>query len=309
MKRNKQIDVKRALALAGTFNFLCCCARACLLPFLTLYFRQLGLTPTMTGIVMGTKHLILLVWSPAASQLSKHYDKRVRRKARRKDDTGREKRKPYEYLDFAYASDRYSSTRPDLTAQHCGDRAGNLRLHIERHTQTATTAYTTNTHTYSLKCLFVGAASKRFGIDEEREAVPLTLKVAYNKVAVSGRSQWTQTEMVCTSINLYKACRKPEQLDSRIESLQLTMTEVLKRQCSKSKKGYNQHISVSEAKVDKVQVNGGDDETTFAVCLDQDEKFIQSVTRYKSIIRHESGINLLILGYMLLLRFHLEVAF
>ncbi|XP_051244350.1 phosphoinositide 3-kinase regulatory subunit 5 isoform X1 [Dicentrarchus labrax] len=126
----------------------------------------------------------------------------------------------------------------------------------------------------------MGAASKRFGIDEEREAVPLTLSVAYNKVAVSGRSQWIQTEMVCTSINLYKACRKPEQLDTKIESLQLTMTEVLKRQCSKSKKGYNQHISISEVKVDRVQVNGGDDGTTFAVCLDQDEKkFIQSVTR------------------------------
>uniref|UniRef100_UPI0037E8953A phosphoinositide 3-kinase regulatory subunit 5-like isoform X1 n=2 Tax=Semicossyphus pulcher TaxID=241346 RepID=UPI0037E8953A len=126
----------------------------------------------------------------------------------------------------------------------------------------------------------MGAASKRFGIDGEREAVPLTLNVAYNKVAVSGRSQWTQTEMVCTSINLYKACRKPKQLDSRLEHLQLTMTEVLKRQCSKSKKGYNQHISISEAKVDKVQVIGGEDGTTFAVCLDQDKKkFIQSVTR------------------------------
>ncbi|XP_062294650.1 phosphoinositide 3-kinase regulatory subunit 5-like [Scomber scombrus] len=126
----------------------------------------------------------------------------------------------------------------------------------------------------------MGAASKRFGIDREREAVPLTLSVAYNKVAVSGRSQWTQTEMVCTSINLYKACRKPEQLDSRIESLQLTMTEVLKRQCPKSKKSYNQHILTSEVKVDKVQVNGRGDGTTFSVCLDQDEKkFIQSVTR------------------------------
>ncbi|XP_070837755.1 major facilitator superfamily domain-containing protein 6-like [Chaetodon trifascialis] len=76
MKRNKQINVKRALALAGTFNLLYCCARACLLPFLTLYFRQLGLTPAMTGIVMGTKHLITLVWSPVASLLSKHYNKR-----------------------------------------------------------------------------------------------------------------------------------------------------------------------------------------------------------------------------------------
>ncbi|GAA6215516.1 major facilitator superfamily domain-containing protein 6-like [Lates japonicus] len=76
MKRNKQIDIKRALALAGTFNFLCSCADASLLPFLTLYFRQLGLTPAMTGIIMGTKHLISLVWSPVSSLLSKHYNKR-----------------------------------------------------------------------------------------------------------------------------------------------------------------------------------------------------------------------------------------
>ncbi|XP_029294041.1 major facilitator superfamily domain-containing protein 6-like [Cottoperca gobio] len=76
MKRNKQIDIQRALALAGTFNFLCSCARACLLPFLTLYFRQRGLTPAMTGIIMGTKHLVGLAWSPVASMLSKHYNKR-----------------------------------------------------------------------------------------------------------------------------------------------------------------------------------------------------------------------------------------
>lgn len=76
MKRNKQIDVKRALALAGTFTFLCSCAKACLLPFLTLYFRQQGLTPAMTGVVMGTKHLITLVWRPVTSLLSKHYNKR-----------------------------------------------------------------------------------------------------------------------------------------------------------------------------------------------------------------------------------------
>ncbi|KAM4634407.1 phosphoinositide 3-kinase regulatory subunit 5-like [Polymixia lowei] len=125
----------------------------------------------------------------------------------------------------------------------------------------------------------MGAASKRFGIDGDREAVPLTLSVSYNKVAVSGRSQWAQTEVVCTSINLYKACREPEQIDSRIESLQLTMTEVLKRQGSKSKMGYNQQLSISEVKVGQVQVSGADG-TTFAVCLDQDEKkIIQSVTR------------------------------
>ncbi|XP_040046771.2 phosphoinositide 3-kinase regulatory subunit 5 isoform X2 [Gasterosteus aculeatus] len=163
----------------------------------------------------------------------------------------------------------------------------------------------------------MGSASKRFGIDEEREAVPLTLSVAYNKVfvstssehkqyhctsylksrpvytclqvVVSGRSQWIQKEVVCTSINLHKACRNPEQLDTRIESLQLTMTEVVKRQSSKSKKGYNQ-IYISEVKVDKVQVHGGADGATFAVCLDQDEKkFIQSVTRCEVSLCSKQG--------------------
>lgn len=76
MRRTGQINIRRALALAGTFNFLCSCAKASLLPFLTLYFRQLGLSPAMTGVVMGAKHLMTLVWSPAASLLSKHYNKR-----------------------------------------------------------------------------------------------------------------------------------------------------------------------------------------------------------------------------------------
>ncbi|KAK6311896.1 hypothetical protein J4Q44_G00175600 [Coregonus suidteri] len=125
----------------------------------------------------------------------------------------------------------------------------------------------------------MGAASKRFGIDGDREALPLALDVVYNKVCVSGRSQRTETDMVCTSINLRKACKGPEQLDSKMESLHLTMTKVLKIQSSKSKKNYNQHISRSEVKVDKVQVSGGSG-TTFPVCLDQDEKkIIQSVIR------------------------------
>lgn len=121
----------------------------------------------------------------------------------------------------------------------------------------------------------MGAVSKRLGIDDEQEAAPLTLNVAYNKVAISGRSQWIELEKVCTSINLFKVCRKHEQL----ESLQLMMAEVLKRQCSKSKKSYNQ-FCISEVKVDRAQVHAGSEGTTFAVCLDQDEKkFVQSVVR------------------------------
>ncbi|XP_017272243.1 major facilitator superfamily domain-containing protein 6-like [Kryptolebias marmoratus] len=76
MRRTKQINIKRALALAGTFGFLRSCSKACLLPFLTLYFRQLGLCPAMAGIVVGARHLMALVWSPVASLLAKHYNKR-----------------------------------------------------------------------------------------------------------------------------------------------------------------------------------------------------------------------------------------
>lgn len=125
----------------------------------------------------------------------------------------------------------------------------------------------------------MGAASKRFGIDGDREAVPLMLEIVYNKVVISGRSQWKKDIKICTSVNLTKACKNPEELDSKMECLQLTMTEVLKRQSGKGKKGFNQQLSTTEVKVDKVQISGTEN-TTFAVCLDQDEKkVLQSVTR------------------------------
>ncbi|OWK52881.1 Phosphoinositide 3-kinase regulatory subunit 5 [Lonchura striata] len=122
-----------------------------------------------------------------------------------------------------------------------------------------------------------GPGSKRLGIDGDREAIPLTLQIAYSKTAASGRSHWSDVEKVCTSVRLSKACRRPEELASKTECLNLTVTEVVKRQNSKSKKSFNQ-ISVSQIKVDKVQIIGV--QSSFAVCLDQDEqKILQSVTR------------------------------
>ncbi|XP_039937565.1 phosphoinositide 3-kinase regulatory subunit 5 isoform X2 [Hirundo rustica] len=122
-----------------------------------------------------------------------------------------------------------------------------------------------------------GPGSKRLGIDGDREAIPLTLQIVYSKTAASGRSHWNDVEKVCTSVNLSKACRRHEELASKTECLNLTMTEVVKRQNSKSKKSFNQ-ISVSQIKVDKVQIIGV--QSSFAVCLDQDEqKILQSVTR------------------------------
>ncbi|XP_047435083.1 phosphoinositide 3-kinase regulatory subunit 5 isoform X2 [Mugil cephalus] len=150
----------------------------------------------------------------------------------------------------------------------CGERRTEVFVHSLELGHTAGTR--------AIKAM--GAASKRFGIDGDREAVPLTLEVVYNKVVISGRSQWKRETKVCTSVNLIKACKNPEELDSKMECLQLTMTEVLKRQNGKSKKGYNQ-LTTTEVKVDKVQVSGAGN-TTFAVCLDQDEKkILQSVTR------------------------------
>uniref|UniRef100_A0A8C9P0I9 Phosphoinositide 3-kinase regulatory subunit 5 n=1 Tax=Spermophilus dauricus TaxID=99837 RepID=A0A8C9P0I9_SPEDA len=123
-----------------------------------------------------------------------------------------------------------------------------------------------------------GPGSKRLGIDGDREAVPLTLQIVYSKGAISGRSRWSNLEKVCTSVNLNKACQKQEELDSSMEALTLTLTEVVKRQNPKSKKGFNQ-ISTSQIKVDKVQIIGSNG-CSFAVCLDQDErKILQSVVR------------------------------
>ncbi|XP_013377663.1 PREDICTED: phosphoinositide 3-kinase regulatory subunit 5 isoform X3 [Chinchilla lanigera] len=123
-----------------------------------------------------------------------------------------------------------------------------------------------------------GPGSKRLGIDGDREAVPITLQIIYSKGAISGRSRWSTVEKVCTSVNLNKACRKQEELDSSMEALTLTLTEVVKRQNPKSKKGFNQ-ISTSQIKVNKVQIIGFNG-CPFAVCLDQDErKILQSVIR------------------------------
>lgn len=123
-----------------------------------------------------------------------------------------------------------------------------------------------------------GPGSKRLGIDDDREAIPLTLQIIYSKGAISGRSRWSNLEKVCTSVNLNKACRQQEELDSSMEALTLHLTEVVKRQNPKSKKSFNQ-ISTSQIKVDKVQIIGSSS-CPFAVCLDQDErKILQSVVR------------------------------
>uniref|UniRef100_UPI00398F43B7 major facilitator superfamily domain-containing protein 6-like n=1 Tax=Pristiophorus japonicus TaxID=55135 RepID=UPI00398F43B7 len=76
MKRNKQWNVSKALVLASLYHFLYCAAKACVIPFLTIYFRQLGLTAPFVGIVMGTKYFISLLCAPFWSYCARRHNKR-----------------------------------------------------------------------------------------------------------------------------------------------------------------------------------------------------------------------------------------
>ncbi|XP_062979322.1 major facilitator superfamily domain-containing protein 6-like [Elgaria multicarinata webbii] len=76
MSINSQWDVNKALTLASLFHFLYGAGNACTIPFLTLYFRQLGLTAPLVGIIIGLKHLITSLWAPLCSYLAKTHNKR-----------------------------------------------------------------------------------------------------------------------------------------------------------------------------------------------------------------------------------------
>lgn len=76
MKRNKQWDVRGAVNFAALFHFLYSWAIGCLLPFLTVYFRHLGLTAVMTGTIMAIKHIVALVWRPLSCILARRHNKR-----------------------------------------------------------------------------------------------------------------------------------------------------------------------------------------------------------------------------------------
>ncbi|KAJ6655015.1 hypothetical protein lerEdw1_006068 [Lerista edwardsae] len=76
MTTNNQWDVNKALTLAGLFHFFYGAGNACTAPFLTLYFRQLGLTAPLVGIIIGLKHLITSLWAPLCSYLAKTHNKR-----------------------------------------------------------------------------------------------------------------------------------------------------------------------------------------------------------------------------------------
>ncbi|XP_075415685.1 major facilitator superfamily domain-containing protein 6-like [Tenrec ecaudatus] len=76
MSANPQWDISRALGVARLFHLVCGVRDACVIPFLTLYLRQLGLTAPWVGILMGSKHLVTAFWAPFCAFLAKSYQKR-----------------------------------------------------------------------------------------------------------------------------------------------------------------------------------------------------------------------------------------
>ncbi|RLV89558.1 hypothetical protein DV515_00014820 [Chloebia gouldiae] len=106
---------------------------------------------------------------------------------------------------------------------------------------------------------------------------PVLLQLYHTELTFIGGEKRTEVFIHSLELGHSAATRAIKASASKTECLNLTVTEVVKRQNSKSKKSFNQ-ISVSQIKVDKVQIIGV--QSSFAVCLDQDEqKILQSVTR------------------------------
>ncbi|CAH1273177.1 MFSD6L [Branchiostoma lanceolatum] len=74
MGKTKQWNVPQSLAIAKAFYFLNHAGKACLLPFLPLYFRLLGLSATQVGIICGTRAFIGLGAAPLWAKMAKKYN-------------------------------------------------------------------------------------------------------------------------------------------------------------------------------------------------------------------------------------------
>lgn len=69
--RQIQWNVTRSVAVASLFYLVYNGGKACLFPFITLYYRDLGLTATQTGIISGSKSLIWYFAAPVWMVMAK----------------------------------------------------------------------------------------------------------------------------------------------------------------------------------------------------------------------------------------------
>ena len=70
------VNISRSILVCNLFQFFFASSKACLLPFLTLFFRLMGLNAVETGIIMAAKTLTGFVWAPIWARCAITYNKR-----------------------------------------------------------------------------------------------------------------------------------------------------------------------------------------------------------------------------------------
>ncbi|XP_033125701.1 major facilitator superfamily domain-containing protein 6-like protein B [Anneissia japonica] len=76
MVRGEQVNLKKVILFTTFFFTIYYSGKGCLLPYLTLYFRQLGLSATQTGMLFGGKALVGFWTGPAWARCARRYKKR-----------------------------------------------------------------------------------------------------------------------------------------------------------------------------------------------------------------------------------------
>lgn len=76
MENHPPVNLIRSIFLCNIFNFFLAAGKACLIPFLTLYFKKLGLTASQTGLIIGSKTFVGLVFAPLWSRCAVRCGKR-----------------------------------------------------------------------------------------------------------------------------------------------------------------------------------------------------------------------------------------
>ncbi|XP_041362795.1 major facilitator superfamily domain-containing protein 6-like protein B [Gigantopelta aegis] len=70
------VNISRSILICNVFQFFFASSKACLLPFLTLFFRLMGLNAVETGIIIAAKTLTGFVWAPIWARCAIAYNKR-----------------------------------------------------------------------------------------------------------------------------------------------------------------------------------------------------------------------------------------
>ncbi|XP_061168002.1 major facilitator superfamily domain-containing protein 6-like [Saccostrea echinata] len=70
------VNLTRSLFLCNLFSFFFSASKSCLLPFLTIYLRILGLTATQTGFIIGAKTFSTFIFAPLWSKCAIQFHRR-----------------------------------------------------------------------------------------------------------------------------------------------------------------------------------------------------------------------------------------